>query len=54
MTYNFQDIKPIPNGKAFVDIFLSNLQRKTPTQIHPQMQTIRIRKFYMRKVKFAQ
>ena len=54
MSYNFRDIKTIPNASALTDIFLSHIQRKTPTEIHPNMKTDRIRRFYMRKVKFGQ
>lgn len=54
MNYNFKSIPSIPNVKDLIDTVLSKTQRKTPTEIHPQMQISRIRKFYMRKVKFTQ
>lgn len=53
MVYNFKTITVVPTGKEFLDIVLSKTQRKTPTIIHPQFPISRIRKFYMRKVKFA-
>jgi nucleolar GTP-binding protein len=37
-----------------VDIVLSQTQRRTPTQVHPQFKISRIRNFYMRKVKYCQ
>ncbi|KAG2393951.1 hypothetical protein C9374_003715 [Naegleria lovaniensis] len=54
VVYNFKKITPVPNGKEFMDIVLSKTQRKTPTEIHPQYAINRIRRFYMRKVKFCQ
>ncbi|UYV63166.1 GTPBP4 [Cordylochernes scorpioides] len=38
----------------FVNIILSKTQRKTPTVIHKQFDIGRIRRFYMRKVKYTQ
>jgi len=52
--YNFKDIHVVPDAKAFVDIVLSRVQRKTPTVVHARYQIARIRQFYMRKVKFTQ
>ncbi|KAL9655088.1 hypothetical protein ABK040_008869 [Willaertia magna] len=52
--YNFKQITPIPNAQEFMDIVLSRTQRKTPTEIHHQFKISRIRRFYMRKVKFCQ
>ena len=37
-----------------IDIVLTRTQRKTPTVIHPGYKIVRIRNFYMRKVKFTQ
>ena len=54
MNYNFKSLVPVPPAKDLIDIVLSKTQRKTPTEIHPQVQIARIRKFYMRKVKFTQ
>jgi len=47
-------IAPVPTSADFLDIVLSGLQRKTPTQIHKGFKISRIRSFYMRKVKWAQ
>ncbi|MDP2436950.1 MAG: NOG1 family protein [archaeon] len=44
----------VPSAKDFIDIVLSKTQRKTPTVVHPQFHISRIRKFYMRKVKYTQ
>eukprot|EP01123_Difflugia_compressa_P003697 TRINITY_DN1498_c0_g1_i1.p1 TRINITY_DN1498_c0_g1~~TRINITY_DN1498_c0_g1_i1.p1 ORF type:complete len:651 (+),score=146.16 TRINITY_DN1498_c0_g1_i1:204-2156(+) len=52
--YNFKKIHVVPKGQEFVDIVLTRTQRKTPTVIHPGYAIARIRKFYMRKVKFTQ
>ena len=54
MNYNFKSLPEVPAAKDLIDIVLSKTQRKTPTEIHPQVQIARIRKFYMRKVKFTQ
>lgn len=54
MNYNFKSLPSVPTAKELIDIVLSKTQRKTPTEIHPQMQIARIRKFYMRKVKYTQ
>lgn len=54
MNYNLKAIPIIPQAKELIDIVLSKTQRKTPTEVHPQFQISRIRKFYMRKVKFCQ
>jgi len=54
VVYNFKKITPVPNGNEFMDIVLSKTQRKTPTEVHPQYAINRIRRFYMRKVKFCQ
>lgn len=54
MSYNFKSIQVVPNAKQFVDVVLSKTQRKTPTVIHPGYAISRIRKFYMRKVKYTQ
>lgn len=54
VVYNFKKIQVVPKAKDFVDLFLSKTNRKTPTVVHPQFDISRIRRFYMRKVKFAQ
>jgi len=54
VTYNFKKITVVPNAADFVNIVLSRTQRKTPTVVHPQYQISRIRKFYMRKIKYTQ
>ena len=40
--------------KDFINIVLSKTQRKTPTVIHKHYSIVRIRGFYMRKIKFCQ
>eukprot|EP01127_Copromyxa_protea_P006623 TRINITY_DN16637_c0_g1_i1.p1 TRINITY_DN16637_c0_g1~~TRINITY_DN16637_c0_g1_i1.p1 ORF type:complete len:664 (+),score=148.74 TRINITY_DN16637_c0_g1_i1:56-1993(+) len=52
--YNFKTIQVVPSGKEMVDICLTRTQRKTPTVVHPGYAISRIRKFYMRKVKYTQ
>ncbi|XP_073302803.1 nucleolar GTP-binding protein 1-like [Primulina huaijiensis] len=52
--YNFKKITVVPTGKEFVDIILSRTQRRTPTQVHKGYAISRLRRFYMRKVKFTQ
>ncbi|EPZ35012.1 P-loop containing nucleoside triphosphate hydrolase protein [Rozella allomycis CSF55] len=52
--YNFKKIQVVPTSADFIDIVLSKTNRKTPTVIHPNYKISRIRKFYMRKVKFTQ
>ena len=52
--YNFKRITVVPNSKDFVDTILSKTQRKTPTVIHKGYEIFRIRKFYVRKVKYTQ
>lgn len=54
VVYNFKGIAVVPGAKDFVDIVLSRTQRKTPTVVHQGYAISRIRKFYMRKVKFTQ
>jgi nucleolar GTP-binding protein len=53
MAYNFKNIEVVPASASLVDIMLSKTQRKTPTKIHKGYEIQRIRKFYMRKVKFT-
>lgn len=53
-TSGLKAIAPVPTANDFLDIVLSKTQRKTPTVIHKNFQISRIRKFYMRKVKFTQ
>lgn len=52
--YNFKSIAPIPDATKLIDIVLSKTNRKTPTEIRANFKIVRIRKFYMRKVKYAQ
>lgn len=52
--YNFKQIHKIPTASELIDITLSKTQRKTPTVICAGFKISRIRKFYMRKVKFMQ
>lgn len=54
MSYNFKTIQKIPDATELMDITLSKTQRKTPTEIHANFKVSRIRKFYMRKVKYMQ
>jgi nucleolar GTP-binding protein len=54
MSYNFKQIVKIPSATELVEISLSKTQRKTPTQISAGFKIQRVRKFYMRKVKFMQ
>lgn len=54
VVYNFKKITTVPDAKEFVDIVLTRTQRKTPTVVHKGYEISRIRKFYMRKVKFTQ
>lgn len=51
--HNFGKIQTVPPLGDFLDIVLSKTQRKTPTVIHKGYAIIRIRNFYMRKVKFT-
>lgn len=51
--YTFKTIKPIHPSSQMIDVVLSKTQRKTPSEVHPKYQIIRIREFYMKKVKFA-
>jgi nucleolar GTP-binding protein len=53
-SYNFKTITKIPDASQLMDITLSKTQRKTPTVIRAGFKISRIRKFYMRKVKFMQ
>lgn len=51
--YNFKQISFVPNSTDLINIILSKTQRKTPTVTHPGYKIQRVRKFYMRKVKFT-
>lgn len=53
MKMNFSYITPVPQNTALIDIALSKTQRRSPTVVHPQYSIVRIRKFYMHKVKKA-
>ena len=52
--YNIKGIAPIPDAKKLIDVVLSKTNRKTPTEIRANFKIHRIRRFYMRKVKFTQ
>ena len=43
----------MPTAAQFIDVVLSKTQRKTPTVVHPGYNIVRIRQFYMRKVKYT-
>jgi nucleolar GTP-binding protein len=51
--YNFKNIPVVPNSTSLIDMILSKTQRKTPTEVHAGYKITRIRRFYMRKVKFT-
>src|SRR5688572_10496926 len=51
---NFRSIQVVPPADDFLDIVLSKTQRKTPTIINRALPIVRIRQFYLRKVKFTQ
>lgn len=51
--YSFKNIKTVHTAQEMTDIVLSKTQRKTPTEVHPKYQIMRIREFYMRKIKFS-
>jgi nucleolar GTP-binding protein len=53
VSYNFKSIAAVPDSAGLIDIILSKTQRKTPTVTHPGYNIQRIRKFYMRKVRFT-
>mmetsp|Transcript_17176 Transcript_17176/g.58315 ORF Transcript_17176/g.58315 Transcript_17176/m.58315 type:complete len:689 (-) Transcript_17176:48-2114(-) len=53
-TYNWKTLTPIPTNEDFIDVVLTRTQRRTPTVVHPGFKISRIRKFYMRKVKFTE
>jgi nucleolar GTP-binding protein len=52
--YNFKAIAPIPTADKLVDVILSKTNRKTPTEIRANFKISRIRRFYMRKIKYTQ
>ena len=52
--YNFKNIPIIPKVSDLIDTILSKTQSKTPTVTHPGYKITRIRKFYMRKVRFTE
>ena len=51
--YNFKAIPIVPDSSTLIDIILSKTNRKTPTVVHPGYVITRIRKFYMRKIRFT-
>ena len=52
--YNFKNIPIIPKVSDLIDTILSRTQSKTQTVTHPGYKITRIRKFYMRKVRFTE
>ncbi|KAJ3425829.1 nucleolar gtp-binding protein [Anaeramoeba flamelloides] len=52
--YNFRKIRAVLPSKQFVDNVLNKTQRRTPTVIRPGFKIIRIRDFYIRKVRTVQ
>ena len=54
VVYNFKKMETVPTATAMMDAVLSKTQRKTPTVVHPNYNIVRIRQFYMRKVKYTQ
>ena len=52
--YNFKNIPIIPKVSDLIDTILSRTQSKTPTVTHPGYKITRIRKFYMKKVRFTE
>ena len=50
---SFKKIEAVPTAQQFIDVVLSKTQRKTPTVVHPGYNIVRIRQFYMRKVKYT-
>ena len=53
ISYNFKTIPIVPDSSQLTDIILSKTQRKTPTVVHPGYNITRIRRFYMRKIRFT-
>merc|ERR1712151_21045 len=51
--YNFKSIPVVQDVNGLIDHILSKTQKKTPTVTHPGYKITRIRRFYMRKVKFV-
>lgn len=51
--YNFKNIPIVPDSSSLTDIVLSKTQRKTPTVTHPGYNITRIRRFYMRKIRYT-
>jgi nucleolar GTP-binding protein len=51
--YNFKSVPVVPNSTEIINIILSKTQRKTPTVVHAGWKITRIRRFYMRKVKYT-
>jgi nucleolar GTP-binding protein len=51
--YNFKSVPVVPNSTEIINIILSKTQRKTPTVVHAGYKITRIRRFYMRKVKYT-
>lgn len=48
-----KNISTVPTASVLIDTCLSKTNRRTPTEIHKHYQIVRIREFYIRKVKFA-
>lgn len=52
--YDFKAVKPVAKANELIDTVLSRVMRKSATQVHPQFHIVRIRNFYMTKVRLAQ
>jgi nucleolar GTP-binding protein len=53
-SFDLKTLNCVPNGLQLIDNILSRSQRKTPTIVNNSWPIERIRKFYLRKVKFLQ
>jgi len=47
-------MKKILDSKGIINKVLSSTQRKTPTVVHKRFSIERIRRFYIKKIKFVQ
>jgi nucleolar GTP-binding protein len=52
--FNFKEIAAVPSWKEVIDTILSRTQRQMPTVVHMGYAIMRLRHFYMRKVRFTQ
>ena len=53
MNQSFAQINRVPQSTDLIDIAFSKTNRGTPTVVHARFQINRIRRFYVRKVKFS-